>query len=217
MNTKTVQNKLFGTRTAHDPKIVTATGFGEPRAVATLLIAFAGDPAARWLYPRAEKYLEHFPQFVRAFGGKAFVNGTADCVADFCGVALWFAPHVQPDEAAVGGVLEQSVDKGRMPEIFSVLEQMGHFHPNEPHWYLPLIGVDPNAQNRGIGQALLRHALARCDRERVPAYLESTSPRNSWLYERFGFKAVARIKTPSSPTIVPMVRPSVMEPVQLGR
>jgi GNAT superfamily N-acetyltransferase len=208
MNAKKVQPKPFGTRNADEPKIVTATGSDELRAVSTLVIAFAADPAARWLYPRAEQYLEHFPQFVRAFGGQAFSDGTADCFADFCGVALWFAPRTHPDEAAVGGVLEQSVDRGRLPEIFTVLEQMGRFHPSEPHWYLPLIGVDPSAQNRGLGQALLRRALARCDRERVPAYLESTSTRNAPLYERFGFKAIGRIQTPNSPPIIPMVRPA---------
>jgi len=208
MNTKTVQSNPFGTRTATEPKIVTPTGSDEARAVSTLVTAFAADPAARWLYPDAEQYLEYFPQFVRAFGGKAFSDSTADCIADFCGVALWFAPRTQPDEAAVGNVLEQSVDKGKLPEVFNLLEQMGHFHPGHPHWYLPLIGVDPSAQNRGLGSALLSRALARCDRERVPAYLESTTPRNSPLYERFGFKAIGRIQTPSSPPIIPMVRPA---------
>ena len=207
MNTKTVQTKPFGTRIANEPKIVTATSSDEPRAISTIAIAFSADPAARWLYPRAERYLEHFPQFVRAFGGNAFADGTADCVADFCGVALWLAPNAQSDEAAVVGVLEKSVDKGRLPEVFNLLEQMGRFHPSEPHWYLPLIGVDPGAQSRGLGSALLHRAVAVCDRERAPAYLESTSPRNSSLYERFGFKAVGRIKTPSSPAIIPMVRP----------
>jgi ribosomal protein S18 acetylase RimI-like enzyme len=104
--------------------------------------------------------------------------------------------------------MEKSVDKGRLPEIFAVLEQMAHFHPGEPHWYLPLIGVDPGVQSRGLGSALLRHVLARCDRERVPAYLESTNPRNSSLYERFGFQAIGRIQTSSSPAIIPMLRPT---------
>jgi hypothetical protein len=97
MNTKTAQSEPFGTSTANEPKIVTATSSDEPRAVSTIVIAFAADPAARWLYPRAEQYLEHFPQFLRAFAGKAFVDGTADCIADFCGVALWFAPNAQSD------------------------------------------------------------------------------------------------------------------------
>jgi len=31
----------------------------------------------------------------------------------------------------------------------------------DPHWYLPLIGVDATKQGRGYDSALLRHALER--------------------------------------------------------
>jgi ribosomal protein S18 acetylase RimI-like enzyme len=85
---------------------------------------------------------------------------------------------------------------------------MGSFHPTEPHWYLPLIGVDPVRQGHGLGSALLRHGLARCDRDRVPAYLEATSMRSVPLYRQFGFEAVSEIKTQTSPPIIPMFRPS---------
>ena len=71
---------------------------------------------------------------------------------------------------------------------------------------LPLIGVDPVQQGRGQGGALLRHALERCDREGMPAYLESSNPRNVPLYERHGFESIGRIQAGSSPTVIPMLR-----------
>ena len=83
---------------------------------------------------------------------------------------------------------------------------MGHYHPKEPHWYLPLIGVDPRHQRRGHGAALLRHALARCDRDHAPAYLESSNPANVPLYERHGFAVLDTIQVGSSPPIFPMLR-----------
>jgi ribosomal protein S18 acetylase RimI-like enzyme len=79
-------------------------------------------------------------------------------------------------------------------------------HPSEPHWYLPLIGVDPRCQGRGYGSALLARALIRCDQERTLAYLEATSPLNRALYERHGFTVVTTIQAGNSPTIWPMVR-----------
>ena len=79
-------------------------------------------------------------------------------------------------------------------------------HPHGAHWYLPLIGVDPARQGHGYGSALLRHALARCDRDGVPAYLEATGPRNRALYERHGFAAVGTIRAGAWPPIWPMVR-----------
>lgn len=178
----------------------------EAPAVATLVTAFAADPAVRWMYPGAQQYLRHFPDFVWAFGGRAFEHETAECLEGFRGAALWLSPDVQPDEAALGNVLEQSVSKERLPEVIALLEGMGEFHPQEPHWYLPLIGVDPGVQQKGFGSALLTHALARCDREKVPAYLESSNPRNISLYERFGFKAVGRVQTETSPVVTPMLR-----------
>jgi len=83
---------------------------------------------------------------------------------------------------------------------------MGGFHPAEPHWYLPLIGVEPSCQGRGCGGALLSFALERFDREKQVAYLESSNPRNIRLYERHGFERLGEIQAGSSPTLVPMAR-----------
>ena len=52
----------------------------------------------------------------------------------------------------------------------------------------------------------MAHALERCDRDHVPAYLESTNPKNISLYRRHGFEAVAEVQVGSSPVFVPMVR-----------
>ena len=83
---------------------------------------------------------------------------------------------------------------------------MAKYHPDEPHWYLPLIGVDPAQQGKGLGDALMRHALVRCDRAGQPAYLESSNPRNISLYRRHGFEELGTIQAGSSPALVPMLR-----------
>ena len=45
------------------------------RAIRTIVLAFAGDPAARWMYPDLEEYLEYFPEFVNAFRRTGIRNG----------------------------------------------------------------------------------------------------------------------------------------------
>jgi ribosomal protein S18 acetylase RimI-like enzyme len=57
----------------------------------------------------------------------------------------------------------------------------------EPHWYLMLVGVDPELQGQGAGSAIIREGLARADRESRPCYLETSERRNLGLYERHGF------------------------------
>jgi ribosomal protein S18 acetylase RimI-like enzyme len=73
-------------------------------------------------------------------------------------------------------------------------------------WYLPLIGVDPAAQGRGDGSALLRAVTERLDREGHLAYLESTSATNLPPFCRHGFEVVGTIEVADAPPVFPMVR-----------
>jgi ribosomal protein S18 acetylase RimI-like enzyme len=57
----------------------------------------------------------------------------------------------------------------------------------EPHWYLVVVGVDPELQGQGVGSAIVREGLALADRESKPCYLETSERRNLAFYERLGF------------------------------
>jgi ribosomal protein S18 acetylase RimI-like enzyme len=178
----------------------------EAAAIAVVVLAFAADPVTRWTWPDPSAYLAHFPAFVKAFGGRAFAEGAARCIDGYAGAALWLPPGVGPDEDALGELLQRTAPPAIQGDIFALLEQMGRYHPSEPHWYLPLIGVDPARQSQGHGSALMRHALAACDRDGRPAYLESTNPRNLPLYERHGFERLGTIQAGASPPLFPMLR-----------
>ena len=189
-----------------DPSIRTATAADTERCLATLTLAFSGDPPCRWAWPDPQQYLEAFPRFARAFGGWAIDLGTAQYYEGFSGVALWLAPGAAPDEQSLVKVIEDTVADERKGAMFSMFEQMDALHPQEAHWYLPLIGVDPAHQGKGIGSALLSHILNVCDGQNVSAYLEATSPRNVPLYKRHGFEAIGSIQVADSPRIVAMLR-----------
>ena len=188
------------------PTITATTASDAERTVAVIVLAFASDPAARWTFPDAATYLTHFPAVVRAFGGNAFAHGAAHHVEDFAGAALWLPPGVHPDQDTMAAIVQQAVAPERQGEVVAVFERMGSCHPAEPHWYLPLIGVDPAHQRLGHGSALLAHALRRCDEDHLPAYLESSNPANIPLYERHGFEVIDTIQIGASPPIVPMLR-----------
>jgi ribosomal protein S18 acetylase RimI-like enzyme len=188
------------------PIVRHTTATDESAVIDTIVLAFSGDPMARWCWPASSTYLASMPAFARAFAGGAFEHETAHCTDDVVGGALWLAPGIAPDEEAAVSLLERTTSDAIRDDLFAVFEQMASYHPDEPHWYLPLIGVDPAAQGRGCGSALLSYALERCDREHAPAYLESSNPRNIPLYERHGFERLGRIQVGRSPQVVPMLR-----------
>lgn len=193
---------------AESPAIKTADAKTRAAVVNTIFLGFAADPMARWTLPEASKYIEAMPPFIEAFGGRAFEHGTAFYTEGFGAAALWLPPGVEPDEAAMGRVFEANMSPDVAEDFGGVLEGMARYHPHEPHWYLPLIAADQQWIGKGLGALLMRHALRRCDEEHMPAYLESSNPRNIPFYERFGFRVIGEIQCGSAPLMTPMLRPA---------
>ena len=189
-----------------EPTIKTATASDEASIIAVMVLAFSADPAARWTWRDPQQYLRHFPRFVKALGGKAFANASAYFVDGYAGAAMWLPPEVSPDEKPLVDLVQQTGYAAVQKDVFAVFEHMAHYHPQEPHWFLPFIGVDPVQQGKGFGAALMKHALVPCDRDRALAYLESSNPKNIPLYERYGFELLGTIQVGTSPPIFPMLR-----------
>ena len=188
------------------PAIATATRAEEDRVASVLTLAFGTDPVVRWMYSEPLQVLTSFPSFVRAFGGSALDHGSAYCVEGYLGAALWLPPDVHPDEAALAGLFESTVAKTKRKHLFDAFEEMGKYHPAEPHWYMPLIGIDPAQQGKGLGSALMRRALSVCDRDNALAYLESSNPRNVPFYEQHGYELLGTIEQGTCPPLFPMLR-----------
>lgn len=93
---------------------------------------------------------------------------------------------------------------GRGQEMVELMKQ---HHPEEPHWYLGVIGSDPDMRGTGLAHALMRSRLDQCDTEGAPAYLESTKESNLPYYLRFGFRVTGELTIRGGgPRIWPMWR-----------
>jgi ribosomal protein S18 acetylase RimI-like enzyme len=187
-------------------EIRSATPGEMPHAVAAIVAAFLTDPLARFAWPSPHDHLRGMPLATREFAGGSFEHGTAYVSADFCGTALWLPPGVHPNGEALERVFRDTARPEHLDDLLATFEKMEQWHPEEPHWYLPIIGVEPNAQGKGLGAALMRHAVARCDQERALSYLESSNPRNISLYLRHGFEVMGEIRVGAAPLVTPMLR-----------
>ena len=53
----------------------------------------------------------------------------------------------------------------------------------------------------------MKYALEEVDSDGLlPAYLESSNPRNMSLYKRYGFETIGQIKVSDVPPLHPMIR-----------
>jgi ribosomal protein S18 acetylase RimI-like enzyme len=174
----------------------------------TLTLAFSTDPAVRYMFPNPAGYLKAFPRLAAAMAGSALAAGTAWVDDGGAAAALWLAPGAEADREAIIALVGETVAPERQAVLGALGEEMQAFHPDEPHWYLSMIGVDPSRQGQGLGAALLKAGLARCDADGLPAYLESSSPKNVPLYERHGFEVIGLIRPGDHPGLIPMYRPA---------
>ena len=59
------------------PEVKCAGANIQATVISTIVLGSAADPMARWAWPDSSEYLRIMPQFVMAFGGRAFEHGTA--------------------------------------------------------------------------------------------------------------------------------------------
>lgn len=121
------------------------------RLFETLVQAFENDPLARWISPILENYRKYTPGFMKGFSGPAIKSGSAYFAGDYAGVALWLPRGISPDEEAMLSVLQNAVAAFERGPVIDLFLKMALYNPEEPHWYLPILGVAPAFQGKGRG------------------------------------------------------------------
>jgi GNAT superfamily N-acetyltransferase len=167
--------------------------------------AFDADPFHRWLFPddrsRPGRQRRLFERVLAIYAR----HGQVFTTAQRSGVAMWDPPRQSGPSlgellAFVFRVLP--VFGARSFLIARGMAPMATLHPDEPHWYLSILGTDPGCQKSGVGAALLRPVFERCDRDGHAAYLEASRIENVPYYERFGFEVVAPLAMPRGGPVV---------------
>ena len=191
----------------NQPDVNLATLDDRHRVLCTLALAFSSDPFVRWILPESDRFIANIIGLFDGFAGHSIDGGTCLVTPAFEGAAMWVAPGAEIDEEAAGESYAKIFSPEFLPKLGEVLAAMESYHPHDDNcWYLPLIGVDPGHQNKGMGAALMKYMTDKLDREGGMAYLESTNAKNISLYLRHGFEVMGEIQIGDSPIITPMVR-----------
>src|SRR5688572_13974062 len=128
------------------PSITAVAKSEQQRAISVIVTAFSSDPIARWFLPEPHQYLSYFPQLIPLMASGTFEHGSAYCTDDFSAASLWVPPGVHSDQEAMAELAMKAIPEAEQEPKFAFMGQMGEYHPTEPHWYLPFIGVDPMQQ-----------------------------------------------------------------------
>lgn len=163
--------------------------------------AFNDDPAWRWVIPDPQRRERLLP-WLFSVGFEITVADVWTTTGDVLGAARWLPPGRAPTRvgpalrALVATPVRLGSATGRFFAYGRAVENLRAEVAPGPHWYLAGIGVDPSAQRRGIGTALLRPGIEGARRDGVRAVLLTNSERNLTFYERSGFRIVAEGETP---------------------
>jgi len=185
-----------------NPQVRPATDADHEAAAEALALAFADDPAWAHLLPDAATRAERLLVFFNAEIANLVPQYRQIWIAeDGSGAAVWAKPGrwrvPLVRELRPARRLTEAFGR-RLPLALRAQLRLERHHPRKPaHWYLHYLGVEPRRQGRGLGGALLAPMLEMCDRERTPAYLESSTERNRMLYERNGFALTGTFDMPA--------------------
>jgi uncharacterized protein YhfF/GNAT superfamily N-acetyltransferase len=170
-----------------------------PALAGVLARAFASDPMTLWPLVTTDE----LPARIRAmfeivdipYAGEGWIHVAGEGL----GVMSLLPPGTAGREQEIGRATAPAIaalapDGGRRYErMWASIDSM---LPPEPRWLLDQLAVEPAAQRRGIGGAMLRLAIDRAERDGLPLVLETAVPGNVPLYERFGFRVASEADAP---------------------
>lgn len=166
--------------------------------------AFHANPAMSWAYANERTR----PRWARRFFawqlGRLIPQDVTWTTAGRDGAALWALPGRWRESAREMLRLAVATFPGyatRAPRILSGMAALETHHPEDDHLYLSVLGVDPARQGQGLGSQLMRPGLDVCDRDGLPAYLETDIERNVAFYARHGFRVTGKLRMPGGPTL----------------
>lgn len=167
------------------------------QAVDVLARAFLADPMYTSLIPDAGERAQSLRWLWSGLLAYCLRYGEVYTTAAVQGVACWLPPGqtnvtlwrtLRTGMALPRAMMRFSKEARRRTLALLAYVDGLHAEITESHWYLWVLGVDPDAQGQGIGGRLITPVLARADASATACYLETETEPNVAFYERRGFE-----------------------------
>jgi ribosomal protein S18 acetylase RimI-like enzyme len=189
-----------------------------PQLIRTLTSAFREDPVTCWMFDEAGSRLPKLTRWMGFVLEVGLTRGHLYAAAEGKAVSLWSAPDVNVFDdhsgARMVSLLQELIGE-RAGSVLGPLARVLGLRPiTKPHFYLFMLGTHAEHQGQGLGARVLDPVLGRCDEQAIPAYLESSNPRNLPFYRRHGFEIVERVPlAENGPVLHTMWRPPSPRPL----
>jgi len=175
----------------------------DPIAIA-LAKAFHDDPVKAHLMGGKAVTVEKVRPFFAAFQKIQLPHGHVYTTSGHEAAAIWAPPgkwKIPFTQVLKSSPTFLKLYGWRLVPNLGVLSMMEKAHPEEPHYYLEIIGTDPAHQGKGFGGALIKPMVERADEEGQGMYLESSKESNIAFYGRFGFEVTRTLTLRNGPQL----------------
>ena len=165
--------------------ITVATPADRERIVETLVAAFRDDPELRYFFPDPADYAAGAATFFGHLFDKRVGRNTVWTVGGGSSVAIWEPPGTP------------HVPYPPLPDRVRIFDEaVEPMMPDEPYWYLGVLGTHPDHTGNRYGQAVMAEGLRRAAGDGLPAYLETCTESNVEMYTRRGWRVVGHTTEP---------------------
>jgi ribosomal protein S18 acetylase RimI-like enzyme len=180
------------------------------QAAQLLCRAFVDGPTVNYVLDDANKRPRRWRSTFKFEVDRGVHFGETYSYEDMKGVAVWLKPGAEdltPWQLLRLGYWQMPFlfDYGgyrRVKNHLNVSEQMKNEIVPDDHWYLSVLGVNPEFQGQGIGSKLLQPVLSKSDSGGHPCYLETSYESNLRFYALHGFEVRGEVQVPGGgPTL----------------
>jgi ribosomal protein S18 acetylase RimI-like enzyme len=175
--------------------------------VGVLTRAFIDDPLLRYVCQEDDQRFQRTKHIIRSvvlYGslyGEVWVTP-----GDITGAMVWMPPHTDNmtfvRQIRTGMIFDRiklgKAGSDRYNLFNSIVNDLHHSLMNQDHWYLFVLGVEPDHHGRGTGTKLMNYMLKRIDQDGLPVYLTTTHDGVIPFYKRLGFNVEGNTRVPES-------------------